>query len=445
MSTVLAEKLTSRKLIVKNISLNFLIQGITFVVGIVTIPTIIRGIGVDRFGILTIIWSIIGYSCLFDLGLGRALTQVVSSKLGEGKEDEVPSVIWTSLILIFVLGILAAVAVYALAPVLVNFIKVPQQFHQETLQSLQLLSLSLPFLIFVFGFKGVLESYQKFDYTNWLRIPILISNYVIPIFLLHYYQSLTALVLVLALGRILTCFGYFWAVAKTVDNFFGHIRVSKEHFISLFRFGGWLTVSSIINPFMSYLDRFLISGLLTSQVVAYYATPYDVLSKLSIVSAAVMSVIFPALTTEFARRTGRARQLYNKTLASLALILLVPVLVAIFLAKPLITVWIGANFAEQSFQLAQLLALYFFVSCLNTVPYSVIQSLGRSDVTAKINLVEFPIYLAALFICVKQMGIIGAPIGALVRIILDSILMHFFALRYVKQSEQIASEHCATQ
>ena len=52
------------------------------VVAIFSIPILIRDLGTDRFGVLALAWAIVGYASLFDLGLGRALTQLVAQKLG---------------------------------------------------------------------------------------------------------------------------------------------------------------------------------------------------------------------------------------------------------------------------------------------------------------------------------------------------------------------------
>ena len=41
-------------------------------VALATIPALVRRLGTDRFGILTIGWAVLGYFSLFDLGLGRA-------------------------------------------------------------------------------------------------------------------------------------------------------------------------------------------------------------------------------------------------------------------------------------------------------------------------------------------------------------------------------------
>src|ERR1700723_1921283 len=56
----------------------------------------------------------------------------------------------------------------------------------------------------------------------------------------------------------------------------------------LLRFGGWMTVSNIVGPLMVTLDRFLIAGLISVTAVAYYATPYELVTKLLLVPVAVV-------------------------------------------------------------------------------------------------------------------------------------------------------------
>src|SRR5205814_7705655 len=112
--------LTSGRLLARNTVWNLVGSGGPMVVAIFCIPVLIRGLGTDRFGVLTLTWAVIGYANLFDLGLGRALTQLVASKLGAGKEHEVPTLVWTSLLLMALLGLLAAGIVIALSPWLVQ-------------------------------------------------------------------------------------------------------------------------------------------------------------------------------------------------------------------------------------------------------------------------------------------------------------------------------------
>ena len=71
-------------------------NGLPFLLGAVTIPYLIRHLGVEAFGILTLIWGLIGYFSLFDFGLGRALTQQVAARLATGMLEKIPSASATS-------------------------------------------------------------------------------------------------------------------------------------------------------------------------------------------------------------------------------------------------------------------------------------------------------------------------------------------------------------
>jgi O-antigen/teichoic acid export membrane protein len=66
--------LINNRLLVTNVFWNLLGMGIPLLVAIFTIPLLIDGLGISRYGILTIVWMIIGYFNLFDLGIGTVLT-----------------------------------------------------------------------------------------------------------------------------------------------------------------------------------------------------------------------------------------------------------------------------------------------------------------------------------------------------------------------------------
>src|SRR5216110_919616 len=97
--------LTSGRLLARNTIWNLLGSGAPMLVAVVCIPILIRGLGKERFGVLTLAWALIGYASLFDLGVGRALTQLVARKLGAGEDHEVPTLVWTSMVLMLLLGL----------------------------------------------------------------------------------------------------------------------------------------------------------------------------------------------------------------------------------------------------------------------------------------------------------------------------------------------------
>ena len=82
---------------IHNIGWNLCGQIAPLIAAVVSIPLLIKGLGIDRFGVVTIAWMLIGYFSLFDLGIGRALTQIISEKLARNEFAVIPSLIWTGL------------------------------------------------------------------------------------------------------------------------------------------------------------------------------------------------------------------------------------------------------------------------------------------------------------------------------------------------------------
>ena len=131
--------LTSGRLLARNTLWNLVGSGAPLAVAVFCIPILIRGLGKERFGVLTLAWALIGYASLFDLGLGRALTQLVARKLGAGEEREIPSLAWTSLLLMLLLGFAGTGVVLLISPWLAGrALNIPAVLQGETLQSFRL-------------------------------------------------------------------------------------------------------------------------------------------------------------------------------------------------------------------------------------------------------------------------------------------------------------------
>src|ERR1700722_7164791 len=94
----------------RNILWNAVGIGLPMVVGVVVVPAIVKGLGTERFGFLSIVWMMIGYFSIFDLGLGRTLTKLVADRVGAGREDEVAPLASTTLVIVVVSSVLVSIA-----------------------------------------------------------------------------------------------------------------------------------------------------------------------------------------------------------------------------------------------------------------------------------------------------------------------------------------------
>src|SRR5579859_4180453 len=422
--------LTGGRLLARNTIWNLVGGGAPMMVAVFCIPILIRGLGTSRFGVLTLAWALIGYASLFDFGLGRALTQLVAQKLGAGKEREIPALAWTSLLLMLLLGFAGTACILLISPWLAHSaLHVPDALEAETLQSFRLLGLSIPFVITTAGLRGLLEAHQRFSLVSALRIPMGVYTFAGPLLVLPFSKSLVPVVATLVAGRIAAWAAHLLVCMRVLPELRRSIAWERSAAGPLLRFGGWMTVTNVVGPLMVTLDRFLIGALVSVTAVAYYATPYEVVTKFLLLPAGLMGVMFPAFSTGFAKDRERTALLFSRSVKSLFLVLFPIMLCVVALAQDGLKLWLGAEFAQHSFRVLQILAVGVFINSLALVPFALVQGAGRPDLTAKLHFVELPLYLGLLWWLISTRGIEGAAIAWTARVGVDALFLFGLAKR----------------
>jgi O-antigen/teichoic acid export membrane protein len=421
---------------------NLLGTGSPLLVAFVSIPILIHGLGTDRFGVIALAWTLIGYAGLFDLGLGRALTKLVSEKLGSGREHEIPELFWTSQTMMMMLGVVGA-AVFALCShgLVYRVLKIPAALQSDALNSFYALAVSVPIVISTAGLRGFLEAQQAFGVINLIRVPMGIFTFAGPLLVLPFSNHIFPIIVVLVGGRVVGWMAHLFFCLRVTPGLANELAIRPHHIRPLFVLGGWMTVSNVVGPLMLYIDRFVIGALVSAAAVAYYATPFEVVTKLLMVSSAVSAVMFPAFSLSSARDRRRLGALYRSTTLYVLAILLPLVAVLIAIARPGLSLWLGVDFAMHSFRIAQFLLVGTLALAVAALPFALLQGLGRPDIPAKLNLVEFPFYAAALYWLIQIYGVTGAAVAWMLRSSIDAVLLIVFAQRIQRDpSPRIATE-----
>ncbi|HEX7126916.1 MAG TPA: flippase [Thermodesulfobacteriota bacterium] len=423
--------LLSGRRLARNGVWNVLGSGLPLAVAVVAIPPLVSRLGTDRFGLLAIIWTAIGYFGLFDLGLGLALTRLVAERLGQDRTEELPRIVWTAVALMGALGLAAAVSVAMAAPWLVRgVLAVPPTLQGEAGLALMILAATLPFVILSTAFIGVLEAHQDFASINAVRIPLGALTFLGPLIAVQQTPSLVAATSVLAAARLLACLAYLGQCLRLMPAL-RSAAFDRALVRPLLAFGGWLTVSNLVSPLMVYFDRFVIGALLTMSAVAYYATPYEVVTRFRVVPVATVAVLFPALATAFAADQARLVRLVGRAAGALLLVMLPLMALVVLFAPEGLTLWLGPEFAANSTGVLRWLAVGVFVNSLGRVAQTLVQGVGRPDVGAKLHLLEALPYAAALWVLVHRFGILGAAAAWTGRVALDTTALFWLAGRLV--------------
>ena len=410
----------------KNTFINFMGQAIPLVFALLAIPFVISGLGTERFGILMTIWVVTGYFSLFDMGLGRATTKFVADQDAESESGSTDIII-TSILLLLGIGFLGSLIIVLMTPLLVNSIlNIPEELILESERSFYILSLSIPFVLASMGARGVLEARQRFGIVNAVKIPASLINYVGPLPVLLFSNSLVPLVSLLIVARIITFFIYLYFSLREEKQ----ISLTQVAYVEwgkkLISFGAWLTVSNLISPIMSYMDRFIVGAILTMTAVTYYTTPYEVVSRLWIIPGSFMAVMFPAFSVYASGDKEKFSIMFNSSIRYLLVVMTPMVVVILIGSETLLNLWLGTEFAENSAIVLQLLAVGMLINSLAMVPFSALQAYGRPDIIAKIHMVELPVYLVMIWYFTIYFGIAGVAMAWTIRVTIDSALIFYF-------------------
>src|SRR5207247_1896094 len=117
-----------------------------------------------------------------------------------------------------------------------------------------------------------------------------------------------------------------------------------SHVTPLFRMGGWMTVSNAVSPLMSHLDRFVIGAFLSMAAVAYYVTPFELVTKLLFIPTAVIGAFFPAFATTYLKDPSATALNLDRAGRVLLLSMFPITLLLVTLAPEGLLVWVGADF-----------------------------------------------------------------------------------------------------
>ncbi len=357
-----------RQSIVNNAIISFAGQVLTSLAALVCMPVFTHVLGKDRVGLFSLIWVILGYFSVLDLGLGRAVTKSVSEALALGDDERVPRIFWSALVVQIGIGILGGICLLVATPWLVHhLLHVPAPLTQEARWSLYFAAIGFPLVLISSSVVGLIQAAQRIDLSTAVQSPMSVAQFLLPLICVHWWPSLPVMIGIMLAVRAASMFllcGIGWRL-------FPHIardrRFMAQECRRLLGFGGWVTVSNLISPLLVYLDRLMISALLTLSFVAYYSVPADAVYRMLIIPSSLMTALFPIFSSmEKMPDRERQQQLINRTVKLILMTLGIPITLMILFAPDIMQLWMGAEFAQHSTLVLRIMLVGIFACAFST-------------------------------------------------------------------------------
>jgi O-antigen/teichoic acid export membrane protein len=266
---------------------------IPMLVSLVTVPLYLQYISLARYGVMSIVWILLGYFGVFDLGLSRATTNQIA-KMNDGPAEDREAVFWTGLWLNGLFGVAGGVVLYlAVSPLLAQIFKMPEVLRAEILAVLPWIAASVPIATMSGVVIGTLEGRDRFLAVNFLQVLGTILFQLVPLMaVLVWGPELSVIIPAAVFARMTSALSLGIAAMRVLPA--NRICLPRRNWAKkLVGYGAWVSVTSLVSPLLVTLDRMIIGGVLGVKAVAYYSVPFNLVQRALVLPTALGRALFP--------------------------------------------------------------------------------------------------------------------------------------------------------
>jgi O-antigen/teichoic acid export membrane protein len=428
--------MSHKRKILQGSASNMLRVLLSMLVSLLLPPFLVHRMPPAEYSAWVLILQLSAYVYLLDFGLQTAIGKFVA------EYDAIDDRTTSARVLSTSFTILSIAALIGAAVIAIMSWRVPQLFHQMPValvhsvrEGLLAVGLSaafaLPFGAFMASFTGL----QKYSF------PAVLST-------LNRLLSAAALVGLLLMHATLVQLAFLMAgfnVATAVMQFLGwrkYVRERVDFSLSLFdhetalrlvKYGGVLSLWTLAGLLVSGLD-ILIVGRYDYKNTGFYAVASSVTNFMLLVVGSIFGPILPAVSSLQAGSTPtQIGDLLVRVTRYCTLLLCLLGFPILFGAYPLLSLWVGHNYAIRSALYLEILVLGNVVRQL-TYPYAlVVVATGRQHLATIAAIAEAMVNIVVSVLLVKRIGAVGVAIGTLLGAFV-SLGMHLAVSMHFTQS-----------
>jgi len=402
-----------RSPLARNIAYNFLAQLWFLVLPLAVSPYIVRQLGLDKFGVLTLAATIVGYLAVLDLGMGTATTKYLADHYALRDFLSIGKVVGTSIVIYTGLGLLGASAIFALATTLVRrVLHVPPELVPQTLTVFYISAVGFLINMPLTVFGAIPAALQRFDLLVKQNLIFGTLTVLVQVLLLALGYSLRALVIASVIISALGVVAFVIISRRLLPGVSFRPRFDWPTARQILSFSVLKVFSILSGQIVFQLDRLLVAAFLPLASVTHYAIPLSLAQKIISVIPNVTTAVFPAVSQVRLQENGLV-EFYVRVVKFVALLVLPLAAVLLVFADRILTLWMGAEIAAYSTTALRWMALAFLVASFAAVPGVFVEALGHPGIPAFFAAISAVLNLSFTLAFIPRWGIVGPALALL--------------------------------
>lgn len=349
-----------------------------------TTPYIVRTLGAEGYGLLSLVVAISGYLTFLDLGLGWTLTKFVADASASQDREAIRRLVRHTLAVVLATGGAGALALGLLAPVLVGTVfALHHHLAEAGVRALWVLALSFPVAAAAGVCEAALRGLRQFSRLALVQTGVGTTVTLGTVGLLVAGSGVVAVCILYAAAAALRLVVYGWMLRRAAPAVSLRPAFSVEAWGPTMRFGVFIFMNRLSLNALFHLDKVLVGLFLPLSAVAYYAVPFSLAQKLTMIAANVVTVAYPVISRQMTLGDHEGvTATYRQVSRIVFLLTATPALVLTVLADPILRYWIGPDFAGPGRLPLVLLAVGFCANAVSSLENISIEVSGRPNVTA---------------------------------------------------------------
>ncbi|HSB82308.1 MAG TPA: oligosaccharide flippase family protein, partial [Candidatus Methylomirabilis sp.] len=214
-------------------------------------------------------------------------------------------------------------------------------------------------------------------------------------------------------------------------------RLSLQAMARLLSFGGILTLGSLIGPVLTNIEKIFMARLTSVGLLTYYAVPFSLIDRLALIPSAFGAVLFPSYSYFGAKGPEYNRELHYRGTLYICASYGFFASFFLFLGKPFLTAWMGAEFAERSALVLGILAAGGLLNAMARPAVTALQGIGKPHIPLVLQCIELALYVPSAYYLILGFGMTGAAGAWCLRVMVDALLLHVASCLELGESARI--------
>jgi len=418
----LNKSITNR--ISSSVFFQFINIGIKGIVGIAIVPIIVKSIGIEKYGILELILSLMMINFFLEFGLGTTIVKFTANYRKKGLE-ELNKFIWTFLYFKSILAIIGMVVAIILG---CYFEKIFQDIPVEILPEIRLSTFIFAIGLFISNigtlWSNILKGYVRFDLSIKAEITTQFVFFVLMLSFYKLYDSFGLVIISILMfvirPLVRTILLFFFIKAEEPGISFMPVTPSKRIFYDTIHFLGGISLITIIAQIYNRFPR-IILGILTNPVsVAIFGMAERLRNPILQIHDSILRPLVPAGTEYNLSDPYSSKKIILKVVKYQSLIIMGIVSLVIIYIPYFINLWVGNEFIDTA-KVMRILLIPFMLPNAG-VMLMLYYSKGKTRANVIFVLINTIIGVSLAYILAAKFGVFGLVTGMIISLIIIAIL-----------------------